>query len=140
VDKFTCILYEDVITLNCPPNAQAHSLHRNDESYLCAKWRTLYKTIQADVMTYVKHCNNMAMLFVLDQYDNDNHKNDLEKNLINKSKITKYCDVVYVAKYFDLLQWWKTGRFTKGSCAALVMLGKPTHNAFQEWVSVNLQG
>jgi hypothetical protein len=136
-DEFTRILYEDVITLNRPPNAQAHSLHRNDESYLRAKRRTLYEQIQAQVITYVKHCNDMDMLFVLDQYGNENYKKDLEKNLINKAKITTYCDVVYVAKYFNLLQWWKLAGsqlFAEVSSAALVMLGKPTHNAFQERV------
>jgi hypothetical protein len=42
-----------------------------------------------------------------------------------------------MAKYFDLLLWWKQAgsmSFAEVSCAALVMMGKPTHNAFQEWV------
>jgi hypothetical protein len=56
-------------------------------------------------------------------------------SVISQPKISKYFDAVYVAKYFDLLMWWKQEGsilFADFSCEALVMLGKPKHIAFQE--------
>ena len=79
----------------------------------------------------------MNMTLVLEQYGNEIYRNEMECNLIHRSKIAKYRDAAYVAKYFDLLKWWKqegSRSFVEVSCAALVMLGKPTHNAFQERV------
>jgi hypothetical protein len=78
-----------------------------DKTAVIESMHKLNLTIQSQVIRYVKHCSNMNMLFVLDQFGNDEYKNDQEENLVNKWEITKYCDAVYVAKYFDLLLWWK---------------------------------
>jgi hypothetical protein len=137
VDEFTRSLYEDVITLNRQDTGNNVGSQSKDENYYRAKRQTLYDTIKAQVITYIKFCKDMNMMLVLEQYGNEVFKNDVECDLVNQSKIIKYTDAVYVAKYFDLLLWWKqkgSRSFAEVSCAALVMLGKPTHNAFQERV------
>ena len=137
VDEFTRSLYEEVITLNRESSSGKDSGQNKDENYNRTKRQTLYDTIKAQVITYIKYCQDMNMIVVLEQYGNELHKNDIKCNVINRSMIVKYCDAVYVAKYFDLLLWWKqegSRSFAEVSCAALVLLGKPTHNAFQERV------
>jgi hypothetical protein len=137
VDEFTRLLYEDVITSNLQENGEASNSQNKDETYYRNKRQLLHETIQAQVTTYIKYCKDMNMLLVLEQYGNEKYKEDSAKDEVNKSKIVKYTDAVYVSKYFDLLLWWKevgSRTFVEVSCAALVMLGKPTHNAFQERV------
>jgi hypothetical protein len=139
VDEFTRSLYEDVITLNHQDTGNKVSSLSKDKKYYHAKWQTLYDTIKVQVITYIKFCKDMNMLLVLEQNGNEVFKNDVECNHVNRSKIIKGTDAVYVAKYFDLLLRWKqegSRSFAEVSCAALVMLGKPNHNAFQERVLV----
>jgi hypothetical protein len=137
VDEFTRSLYEDVITMNRQAGCENSNALRKDENYYREKRRALYETIKAQVITYIKYCRDMNMMLTLEQYGNELYKNDILCNLVNRSKISIYCDAIYVAKYFDLLMWWKqegSRSFVEISCAALVLLGKPTHNAFQERV------
>jgi hypothetical protein len=47
------------------------------------------------------------------------------------------CDGHYAHKYFDVLKWWKVigvKRWPSIATAAAAVLGKPSHNAFQERV------
>jgi hypothetical protein len=129
VDELTRLLYNDVKIQNRQTqHGEDISSSSNEENYIRAKRKTLYETIQDQVITYVKYCSDMNMMLVLEQYGNEAYTKDQEKNQINKSEITKYGDPVYVAKYFDLLLWWKEAgpkSFLEISCAALVMLGIP---------------
>ena len=46
-------------------------------------------------------------------------------------------DALYVANLFDLMKWWReygSVEFKHMRVAAAVLLGKPTHNGFQERV------
>jgi hAT family C-terminal dimerisation region len=52
-------------------------------------------------------------------------------------KIKVYKDASYTSKFFDVLQWWKvegSKNFEMLASVAIIFLGKPTHNAFQERV------
>jgi hAT family C-terminal dimerisation region len=87
---------------------------------------------------YVENCKNMDMIDWLDSMGNDEYEKDRQNNLIDEDIICDNYkkDIMYVYKYFEVLTWWRVnaGKYTELSVAATIVLGKPTHNAFQERV------
>jgi hypothetical protein len=59
-----------------------------------------------------------------------------EKKSIQYGKITKNVDAFYVSKFFSCMTWWKLNekKYPELAVAANIVLGKPTHNGFQERV------
>jgi hAT family C-terminal dimerisation region len=87
---------------------------------------------------YVENCKNMDMIDWLDSMGNDEYKNDRQQNLVDEDILRDYYKkgIMYVYNYFDVLTWWRVnaGKYNELSVAATIVLGKPTHNAFQERV------
>jgi hypothetical protein len=103
------------------------------------KHRKEFKSkIKRQMDDYKEHCKMMNMEAWLDVYGNKNYLNEKAKNPLElKERINKIKDPGYIAKFFDVLTWWKVEgaiKFKQLSVAANVFLGKPTHNGFQEIV------
>lgn len=85
---------------------------------------------------YKEQCLNMNMLVWLDEHGNQVYKEMKRKNkTIDYFKISNK-DALYVAQFFDVTTWWKEheAKFPELAISASIILGKPTHNAFQERV------
>jgi hypothetical protein len=80
--------------------------------------------------------DDLNMITVLDEFGNDRYKMDKQKNEINYIMITLVKDAAYVGKYFDVLSWWRANQkvYPELGVRAAIVLGKPTHNGFQERV------
>lgn len=91
--------------------------------------------IDCSFLDYIDHCKKMDVLEVLKTIGNETYEK--EKNTIVAERITIMKDVYYCYRYFDVLKWWKFQGSEKCpmlSVAAAIVLGKPTHNGFQERV------
>jgi hypothetical protein len=73
----------------------------------------------------------------LDLFGNKDYFDEKRKETLRREKILKYRDPLYVSGLFDVLKWWAevgVSSFPELATAAAVLLGKPTHNGFQERV------
>jgi hypothetical protein len=79
---------------------------------------------------------NLNMVTILDEFGNQRYKIDKKRNKINYHMITLINDAAYVGKYFDVLSWWMANDnlYPELAIIAALVLGKPTHNGFQERV------
>jgi hypothetical protein len=66
---------------------------------------------------------------------NQLYKFMLGKNNIDHVRIKKW-DVLYISKFYDAVKWWQENEksYPEIALAATIILGKPTHNGFQERV------
>lgn len=101
------------------------------------KRKSLREKVQSDVQCYIKYCTSLNISELLDLYGTEEYY--VAKK--NKDKILNCVltneDPLLASKYFNLLKWWKSfgsNEFQKLGTAAAIVLGKPTHNAFQERV------
>jgi hypothetical protein len=80
--------------------------------------------------------DKLNMVTILDEFGNERYKMDKKRNKINYNMITLVNDASYVGKYFDVMSWWKLNSklYPELSVRACIVLGKPTHNGFQERV------
>ena len=85
---------------------------------------------------YRNECVKMNMTEYLEANGNDLYKLLSKKKQIDYKKIDEWKDALYVSKFFDSTKWWKEheAKYPELALAATIMLGKPTHNAFQERV------
>jgi hypothetical protein len=76
------------------------------------------------------------MVTILDEFGNERYKMDKKRNKINYNMITLVNDASYVGKYFDVMSWWMANSklYPELAVRACIVLGKPTHNGFQERV------
>jgi hypothetical protein len=83
---------------------------------------------------YRKYCNNLDIKTYLE--NNGNEYFQKHKAKVNWIKILKFKDVLYTSQYFDVMKWWKDfeTEYQELAIGAGIILGKPTHNAFQERV------
>jgi hypothetical protein len=90
-------------------------------------------SIRVELEEYTNYCATMDVTEQLLLCSHPKYKNEKE---LDEKKI-KNKDIMYVRERFDLLQWWRIVgfiKFPKLAVAALIILGKPSHNAFQERV------
>jgi hypothetical protein len=134
LDEFTIQMYQKI---------QAASVSGDSEKLDCVpqqlekKRREFRNTISRQVEEYVYYCQH-AMDVANDLkecYGNDCYQK--EKATIVFQRITYFKDAYYAFKFFDLYKWWHVfgkKRWPEMATAASIMLGKPTHNGFQERV------
>jgi hypothetical protein len=84
---------------------------------------------------YRAQCRDINIEKYLEENGNDLYKSMVEKNTIELLRI-KFEDALYCSKFFDVSQWWmrNQNRYPELAMGASIILGKPTHNAFQERV------
>ena len=83
-----------------------------------------------------EECAELDVSSWLNEHGNEMyHSLKDKKNGIDYKKI-KENDVIYISKFFDVLEWWKIkeSMYPELAVGACIVLGKPTHNAFQERV------
>lgn len=100
------------------------------------KKQELLKKIKLKMADYREECGELNVSSWLNEHGNDlYHSLKEKKNGIDFKKILEN-DVIYISKFFDVLEWWKIKESTYPELAvgACIVLGKPTHNAFQERV------
>lgn len=93
--------------------------------------------IKKDVEEYVAHCRSERFIKnALEQFGNAKYTQS--NNGFDYYRITnQMMDGYYAQKYFDLMRWWSeegNRRFKYVAKAASVVIGKPSHNGFQERV------
>jgi hypothetical protein len=100
------------------------------------KRQDLLKKINLKMKDFREECGELNVSSWLNEHGNElYHSLKDKKNGIDYKKI-KENDVIYISKFFDVLEWWKIKESTYPELAvgACIVLGKPTHNAFQERV------
>lgn len=95
----------------------------------------LKKRIKISMNKYKKECKDMNMSRYLEENGNKLYKTLVNNKKLDSSRITSW-DVLYISKLFDATKWWQDHeiKYPELSLAATILLGKPTHNAFQERV------
>ena len=100
----------------------------------------LKQDISDEVDKYIKYCKyDMEVDKDIETtYGNENYKKDmLDKNMENMKWVKSLKEPYYTFKYFDVLKWWRdfgANEWPMISTAAVILLGKPTHNGYQERV------
>lgn len=100
------------------------------------KKQELLNKINQKMKDYREECSELNVSTWLNEHGNDLYQSLKDKkNGIDYQKI-KENNVIYISKFFDVLDWWKIKETTYPELAvgACIVLGKPTHNAFQERV------
>lgn len=72
----------------------------------------------------------------LDEFGNEMYNSMKAKHNIKLEKINNHKDALYVSKFFNTMKWWQINekKYPELAVAASIVLGKPTHNGFQERV------
>lgn len=98
----------------------------------------LFTRIENQMKEYREDCANIKVIDYVNKYGNEKYKNMKKKDeIINYNKFTKqYLDVNYITSLSDVTLFWKDmhTKYNFISIYAMIILGKPTHNAFQERV------
>jgi hypothetical protein len=94
------------------------------------------KRIDVQMNDYRQECVSMDMKDYITRNGNDNYKYHVESGKpIAFTKFVNY-DAGYVMQFFDVCKWWRDNaeKYKDLAVGANLILGKPTHNAFQERV------
>lgn len=107
----------------------------NKKRKVINKQNVLRRKIAAMMVTYKDECKKIKMASYLEENGNDLYKSMVAKKTIDRKKIQAK-DPLYVSKFFDAAKWWMKHeiQFPELAMGASIMLGKPSHNAFQERV------
>jgi hypothetical protein len=91
--------------------------------------------IKKSMDDYRSYCENMNMEKYLEDNGNDLYKSMVKNKTIELLKI-QFDDALYCSKFFDASKWWMKHqtKYPELAMGASIILGKPTHNAFQERV------
>jgi hypothetical protein len=113
---------ENVVVIN-----QQHEQDRKREE--------LKTKIKSSMDEYKLYCKSIIMSTYLEENGNDNYQSMVAKNSVEMIRIQSG-DALYVSKFFDVGKWWMKHetKFPELAMGASIVLGKPTHNAFQERV------
>jgi hypothetical protein len=97
--------------------------------------KELRNRIKDSMDEYKNFCIDIDMAIYLHENGNDLYKTMVAKKTIETIKI-EWGDALYVSKFFDVTKWWMKheSKFPELAMGASIILGKPTHNAFQERV------
>jgi hAT family C-terminal dimerisation region len=97
--------------------------------------KDLRKKIKSSLKNYKVECRNMDMLQYLEENGNKLYKTMVANKKLEVDRILGN-DALYVSKLFDATKWWQDHelKYPELTLAATILLGKPTHNAFQERV------
>jgi hypothetical protein len=126
-------LYEEI---RADTNKEKKS-KRNYETIVETRKVKLTQTLKLQVSSYIRYCKEMDIVSILEEFGNVEYRTDEKRKVIDLKKLSYYKDALYANQYFDILVWWNVyGRnnFPLLTPGASIILGKPTHNAFQERV------
>jgi hypothetical protein len=106
------------------------------ERSLEKKKDALKEKIIMEMNDYRMKCEALSVIQLLEIYGNDTYKLDKSNQIVDYEQIIDDKEVEYINKYFDLLGWWRvhSKHYPFLSLGASIVLGKPTHNAYQERV------
>ena len=116
---------------------EENKTEKNFEAFIDSKRTKLMENIKVQIEEYIRYCKALSIEEFLEEYGNDDYRLDKKKGKINEKKLVRYEDALYANTYFDLGMWWNVygkNNFAYLVPGAAIMLGKPTHNAFQERV------
>jgi hAT family C-terminal dimerisation region len=101
------------------------------------KVKEFRELMERKMLEYRLNCSEMDMENWLDENGNIEYFLEKTKNPKYLKERLTIKDPGYTSKYFDVLKWWKlegSVKYKELSVAANIVLGKPTHNGFQERV------
>ena len=94
--------------------------------------------VKDEVKRMAEYCEDADWTDLVSRFKSKNyHKHVAKDRKEHELRIVKRRDPIYTGKLFDVLGWWKTvgrDKFPKLSTTASILLGKPSHNGFQERV------
>ena len=99
----------------------------------------LERKLEGEVASYTLFCESMDIEKVLDKVGNEKYfkeKNQLKYDKNHREEL-ELKNVDYLKKYFDVLAFWQMygkEKWPKLTVGAMLILGKPSHNGFQERV------
>ena len=135
LDDYTKIMVQKLRTRGKLSNTVGSQVDNVNSDKL---FEELKENIKSQIRSYRQFWNNeqLNMVTILDEYGNERYKLDKKSNKINYTMITLVNDAAYVGKYFDVLGWWMANNkfYPELAVRACLVLGKPTHNGFQERV------
>ena len=111
-----------------------------DQESINRKKNEVKAMISTAVTEYVHYCRTkMDVVSDLSKFGNDLYKDMIKKKQqLDVSRLQEpFCDGHYATKYFNVLKWWEifgSKRWPSLALAASIVLGKPSHNGFQERV------
>jgi hypothetical protein len=107
----------------------------NRQQIMDRKRDELRSKIKNSMDEYKTYCESIVMDKYLEENGNDFYKTSVTKKNVETVRI-KCGDALYVSKFFDVTKWWMKHetKFPELAMGASILLGKPTHNAFQERV------
>lgn len=137
VDNNTRILYAKMLKLKTDDEEKGVETSLRDQEAINRKKAEVTTMISNAVSDYVHYCKNkMDVLGDLRKFGNEKYHK--EKNKIDELRIkAPIRDGHYAHKFFDVLKWWEIIGAKRWPClsnAAAIILGKPSHNGFQERV------
>ena len=135
LDNNTRLLYERLLKATIGGNEKGNENNVKDQEAINKKKIEVKNTITNAVNEYIYYCKNkMNVLGDLRYYGSEYYK----KNVLDDNRLKPpFRDGYYAYRYFDLLLWWElvgTKRWPCLGIAASIVLGKPSHNGFQERV------
>ena len=127
---------DDDFMLSILDSAAAEDNERNRPEHVNAgdAIADLRQTIKQELKQFKSCCRSFCMMELLDEYGTEKYK---AMKKANKIQDTKFKVPTYVKPFFDVLKWWKKDgmqKFPHLAVAAFIILGKPSHNGFQERV------
>ena len=136
-DNKTKILYARLLKSKGNGGSEKGTETYNDQEEINRKKNEIRTTISNAVNDYVYYCKT-KMDVVADLRKFGNERYEKEKNNIVYLRINPpICDGHYAHKFFDVLKWWQVigaKRWPSLATGAAIVLGKPSHNGFQERV------
>jgi hypothetical protein len=107
-----------------------------EEERVKTKKAAFKETVKNQMHDYRLECDRLNVAEYLSIHGNDSYvKFRKENKVLNEKRLAKR-DVMHVMPFFDVTDWWarRWRQYKDIAIMASIMLGKPTHNAFQERV------
>jgi hypothetical protein len=112
------------------------TLNAIDAGLLDRKRAEVKAAVSTCVKEYVSFCRRIKLQPLLLKFGNEKYKKECRE--IDLARVNPpFNDTFYAQRYFDVTQWWLNKgakRFPIVAVAASIVLGKPSHNGFQERV------
>jgi hypothetical protein len=137
LDESTLLLYSEFVKDSSEEKKTADEPQNANQDLIDKRKNELKAAITRSVQDYFYYCRKtMDVVLDLEIYGNERYMK--EKKNIDFNRIrAPINDPYYAYKYFDLMKWWKqfgSSRWPMISVVAAIVLGKPSHNGFQERV------
>ena len=136
-DNKTKILYARLLKSKGNGGSEKGTETYNDQEEINRKKNEIRTTISNAVNDYVYYCKTkMDVVADLRKFGNERYEKE-KSNIVYLRINPPICDGHYAHKFFDVLKWWQVigaKRWPSLATGAAIVLGKPSHNGFQERV------